>query len=308
MKRQLDRAYYNLHSPQSFTSASNLLKKFGKDFEKKDILKWTEGQETITKFSPAVGRFDRRPILAHDINEIFCCDTAHFARKFVKQNRGYGFFQVVVDVISRKCYAFPMRAINSLEVVKGFRKLFKTTKPSKAVVSDGGSEYKKHFKTFLAEQKLSHWVIRNETHSALAEIKIKQIKQRLTKYMYHSKTNVWYTALENVVRAINNTYTRNIGTEPSSVKTKEDARKAFLHLYSKKIGKTAPDVSLKPGQRLRISHLRKNFEKRFLQSFTDEEFVLKKIFKKQGKNILKISAHDGPVQGQFYVSEVRKIE
>jgi len=304
MNRKLTRHYYTPSYPEAFTSRSNLVKRFGKDYDPNEIRDWADSQNNITRFAPAPAKFKRRFMLAHAKNSIFCIDTA-FMPKFAKSNKGAIYFTVFVDILSRMLYCFAMKRKRPSDVIKGLEKIFKTVKPTLGVYSDNGGEYGRLFTNFLAKNGIQHWKSRNETKSNLAELKIKQVKQRLYKYLSHTGKKNWTLALPGIVRSINSTYSRNIGCAPIEIQTREDEKRVFLKLYGKKIGIPAPENSMKVGEKYRISHLRENFRKRYLETFTEELFTLNKKINKQDTNLVRLSAHDGEVKGSMYPEEVR---
>lgn len=311
MERILKRNYYDKNYSTSYTSKTALIKKFKHQFPEKDIAEWADKQENITRFAPAAKRFPRQTVFAHLFNDILMIDLA-FMLKFAKWNKNYKYFAVLTCCLSRFTYVFKLKTKKSDEVIDQLKKLFKKIKP-RILASDFGGEFNsKRYLDFLKSANVEDWKLKNtETKACLAEVRIKLIKSRIYKYMAANNTKVWIDHIDDAVRNLNNTYTKNIDMSPAeALADKKNEKIIFLKLYSKKIGWPTKRTSLKPGDKLRISHYKHTFRKGFLENFTDEIFSLKKVIPRDNKiNLFQLEDSGGEtIKGLFYPKEVRLVK
>jgi hypothetical protein len=150
------------------------------------------------------------------------------------------------------------------------------------------------------------WKALNEVKATLSERKILDVKRRLSKYMFYNNTQKWIDVYAKIVDAINNSYNRSLGMKPVDVKSIEDERRAFLNLYGKKIGFTPAPPNLKEGDKVRLSHLHDKFKKSYMQNYTSEGFIIKKVLPREGQNLFQVEDSDGEkVSGNFYRKELQ---
>jgi hypothetical protein len=305
MNRILTRHYYDLNYPEAYTSKTRLIKKFKDTYPIKDIENWVSEQENLTKFAFRKTRFKKQLALAHKKDQIWASDLL-FYNKYAKENRNLKYVVVVVDVLTRYTYAFATKNKHPSSLVEGFRKIFKKAKPSLALFVDNGTEFKSVFKEFMNKNGVEIWISNNsETKSFLAEHKIKLIKTRLEKYMAETKSRKWYSALQNIVDGINNSYNRNLGFAPAQIKTKADQKTAFLNLYKSRLGTDPPKTKLAVGDKVRVSLLKDTFAKGYSQKFSNSLYTISKVIPKNNINLYKLTdSESNPLLGSFYVNEI----
>jgi hypothetical protein len=300
MSRLLDRRYHNLHYPEAFTARSNLKKLH----DSPDFEDWADKQDVLGEFSQ-IRRFKRRPTIAHSRNSIWSIDLAEF-RQISKHNKGFNYLAIACDVLTRFCYAIPLKTKRPAELAEGFAKLFKKVKPTLAAFVDAGSEFKAEFKRLLEKLNIQIWVARTaETKSAIAERAILKFKQRLYRYFHYNKTNKWIDIYQLIIDGMNNSFHRTIKMSPSECVSKEMQKKAFINAYQDKIG-FIPKQELKVDDRVRISKVRHPLTKRYLQTFTSERFVVTKVMPKENQTIYKLrDENKEDIIGTFSKPELR---
>jgi transposase InsO family protein len=300
MSRLLNRRYHDLHYPEAFTARSNL-KKLHKIPEFDD---WADKEDVLGEFSQ-YRKFKRRPTVAHSRNSVWSIDLAEF-RPISKFNKGYNYLAIACDVLSRFCYAIPLKSKRPTEVAEEFAKLFKRVRPSLSVFVDAGSEFKGDFKRLLDKLNIQTWVARtSETKSAIAERAILKFKQRLYRYFHYNKTKKWIDVYQLIIDGMNNSFHRTIKMKPSECTTAEMQRQAFINAYHDKM-RFIPRPALKEEDRVRITRLRHPLTKRYLQSFTTERFVVTKVLPKENQNIYKLrDENKEDIIGTFSKPELR---
>ncbi len=231
-----------------------------------------------------------------------------------KENDGYGYFLLVIDVFSEYVWTFPVKRVGGKEATESFRKLLDRGRRPEKLRSDKGSEFKSvQFQKLLKERGIEHFYALNETKAAVAERAIKTIKSRLARYRTKKQTNRWIDVLDSVTRSYNNTYHRSIKKSPASVKAKDEAeiwRTRYETVPKSKRGtsKSATKYRFKVGDKVRISHLRRPFQREYDERWTLEYFLVIERGKKQGIPFYGIEDLLGDqVEGTFYGNELGKI-
>lgn len=99
-------------------------------------------------------------------------------------------------------------------------------------------------------------------------------------------------------------------------KENEDEVRFDAYLARKKKDTLPPRVktkkhlpyTFKVGDQVRITHLRRTFQRDYDQTYTEEIFVIRDRFVSQGIPIYKLKdLTDDPIQGTFYASELQKV-
>ena len=91
---------------------------------KAKIRKWLETQETFGQINR---KFRRRKVIAPFIDYQWDADTA-MMKSFVKDNDGYAYFVVAIDVFSRFAHTFPLRSTRGKEISSALQTLFRRGK------------------------------------------------------------------------------------------------------------------------------------------------------------------------------------
>lgn len=307
MNRILERHYYDLNYPESYTTKTALQNRFKGQIDKGSIEKWSQGQHTITEYSPARKTFLRRPTVAHKKDGVWAIDTAFFI-PLAKANRGYKYIVICVDVLTKYVRGIPLKSKKPSELVDGFKKITKKVKPD-VCYADMGGEFQGAFAKYLKDNGIQLWLAKNEVKSSIAERYIQTFKQRLYRYMHHNKTKKWLDVYERILNNINNSYNSAIKMIPAKCITLEQQREAFLNLYGKRIGFSTKEDGLEAGQKVKISHLRVPFRKAFNRNFSETPYTLVRKFPKENQTVYSLRAHDGEmIDGKFYRKEFKKTE
>ena len=160
----------------------------------------------------------------------------------------------------------------------------------------------------------------NETKANFAERYIQTLKKRLYRYFTHLQKYRYLDILQDVVRSVNDTPNRSLnGRAPSSV-TRENEEEVRLDAYLvrrkkdarvpsvKKSRKKRKPFTFKIGDQVRITHLRRTFQRDYDQTYTEEIFVVRDRFVSQNIPIYKLKdMMDEPIRGTFYASELQKV-
>lgn len=201
--------YYDENSAGSYSGINTLFKearKLGrKDIKISDVRKFLNQQEVHSIFSRVHRKKNKPKLRSYSLHYMCEGDCGYLNQKDKQLNRGYSFFLLVVNVLSLKIYCEPLKSLKSLEVSKALSKIFKKLKVLFHFRTDGGPEFRGQCKFVYEKFNVKHYTNVTSQHAPLAEVKIKQLKKKLTKIMYAKDDRAWIKFLPSTVKSINNT-------------------------------------------------------------------------------------------------------
>src|SRR5262249_1861476 len=121
-----------------YNEARNLDPKISLD----DVKEFLETQETYAIYRPARHKFKRLQTVPAGLHNCWQCDLAIFDTLY-KNNDGYKYLLVCIDVLSRKIFVAPTKSKSSKHMIDAFDKIFKKSnniRPHK-LYSDRGLEF-----------------------------------------------------------------------------------------------------------------------------------------------------------------------
>jgi len=169
----------------------------------------------------------------------------------------------------------------------------------------------KKLKNYLKEEEIEKFIPNSSTVKAsLAERAIRNLKQRLYRYMSQKQTLEWVSALPKIVNGINHSKSRTHGLRPIDVNF-ENAQEVWEKMYgpiSNLIDTGNIKPKLKKDDYVRMSKNRHIFTKGYLPSWGDEILEVDKI-KKQDPPIYKVRDVRGEeFKGYFYEPDLQRVK
>ncbi|KAK3086722.1 hypothetical protein FSP39_022498 [Pinctada imbricata] len=203
-------------------------------------------------------------------------------------------------------------------VLDGFKKILSGSRKPKSIRTDKGSEFiNKKLGRYFKEKNIKLFHAQNETKANYAERYIQTLKKRLYRYITHFQKYKYLNILQDVVQSINNTPNRSLnGRTPASVnKDNEEEVRLDSYLIRRKSDKVKTKTMSKPkpytlkiGDQVRITHLKRVFQRDYDQTYTEEVFIIKSRHISQGIPIYKLlDMMDEPILGSFYANELQKV-
>jgi hypothetical protein len=112
----------------AFHSARKLQEMLRNDFKTRvpesDIQNWLEGELSYSIHKPRRKVFPRNPIIATHIDHNWQADIAVML-KYKKFNKGFGYFLLVIDVVSKFIWGEPMKSKDGPDTTKAFETILK---------------------------------------------------------------------------------------------------------------------------------------------------------------------------------------
>nr|CAD2208525.1 unnamed protein product [Meloidogyne enterolobii] len=201
------------------------------------------------------------------------CDLADF-QKLSRQNNGKNYALVAIDVLSKRVFAEPVRTKKSNDMIDAFEKILaRMEMHPHRIFSDKGTEFcSKEIMDFFRGNDIEKYTATfSEVKASLAERCIRNIKQRLYRFMSEKHTLKWTEALPKIIDAINHSKCRVLGgLRPVDVsfKMQRKLEKWYLALLARINLEKKP--RFKENDHVRMSRSKNIFSKGYLPNYSDE--------------------------------------
>lgn len=312
-EKYLRSLYFDTKKASAFTGINKLSQQIKKEnkykITKDEIKKWLQGQEIHTTNRLPNRKIKRKQVIAPYLNYQFDIDTASF-RDYADKNDKYGYFILAIDIMSRYIWTRAIKTPSANEVESALESIFEEGRLPERVRTDHGTEFlNQTVKKLFKKYNIKHFVSQNSLKANYAERGIQTIKGKLMRYMRSKQTHKWVDQLENITNGYNNTIHRSIKQTPASVTTKDEVKLwKILYSSSKQIKNLPVSFKFKIGDIVRISRIRKPFQRYYSEHWTNELFLIKKRQMKQNVPSYKLTDYSGEeILGSFYEKELQKV-
>ena len=310
-KRYLRKLYFTPRGPASYSGLAALLDIIKREnrykLKKKDVREWLEEQETYTVFKEPPKTSETVKVLVSHIDEQWDADSAHM-RRYARENRGYSYFLVVVDTVSRFAWTRAQKTLTAEETGEGLRSVLEGGRRPQRLRTDRGTEFRgAAAQRVLRDKNVDHFTTNNDTKANYAERLIRTLKRKLYKYMSEKQTNVWYNALPLITESYNATPHRGLGGKAPKDVTEEDQAEIWFRRVDKPKSRVPTDYKYAVGETVRITTANKPFERAFDEQFTREFFYISNRLTEQGIHRYElVDADREAILGKFYTEELQK--
>ena len=208
----------------------------------------------------------------------------------------------VIDLFSRYSWVIPLKNKKGDSIVEGFQSILKNSgrKPNKIWIDHGSEFYNNKFNFFLKENDIQMYSTHNEGKSVVAERFIKTLKNKIYKHMTTIGKNVYFNALNDIVKNYNNGFHSSITVKPKDVK--DDSSIKYIEETNKK------DPKFKIGDYVRISKYKNIFSKGYTPNWSEEIFVVNKVQNTVPSTYLINNLNGEEIKGSFYEKELQKTD
>ena len=213
-----------------------------------------------------------------------------------------------IDVFSKYAYVIPLKDKSGQSLVKAFDKIFKTGQIPLRLQTDKGTEFKnRQLQTFLKKHNVHFFVSHNDDIKAsIVERFNRTLKERMWRYFTKHNTRRYVDVLTDLVKSYNNTYHGSIKLAPVQVNS-SNQEFVWQNLYGQQ-PTSKPSSYLKEGDRVRISKVKKQFEKGYLPSWTEELFTISVVRRRTIPHTYTLKDDNGEIlEGSFYSQELQKV-
>ena len=261
--------------------------------------------DAYTLHRPIRRRFRRNRVIVGGIDEQWQMDLAdmQFMQKF---NDGYRYLLVCIDVFFKYAWVVPLKSKAGLSLVDAFKIILSSGRKPEKIITDQGTEFfNKHFKTLLKDEDIELYSTYNETKASVVERLIRTLKTRMWRYFTAKKTMRYIDMLPDLVYSYNHTIHRSTEKKPADV-TVDNEKQAWHTLYDYHDEAEHPKYKFKIGDQVRISKIKRTFDKGYLPNFSKEIFTVSKQIPRD-LPVYKLKDYDGEeLKGTFYEKELQK--
>ena len=286
-EKYLNDLYYNTNNETAYGGKTKLWKhiqQFNPKISRKTFDEWISKQDTITTHGPVRKNFPRKKIVTRGINDIWDADLMDM-KGLEKDNDGFKYIGIFIDIFSRKLYAIPMKDKTTTATKEAFKEALRKAGdgiPNKFRSDDGKEFVGKEMKDYLADKEIYQQVARNDTKANYAERVIRTLKKKIYRFLYAKKTRRYIDELDSLVEGYNRSKHSTLGQAPSSV-TKQNEKYVWAHQYIPKYRskkrRTKIRFKFNEGDIVRINQYRYAFYRGFGQTFSEKLFKIRHRFK-----------------------------
>ena len=323
-KKDLDKLssiFYDPKHAASYSSAQKLYKSLqskGQTIPLKTIQHWLQSQDVHTLHRPLKRKFPRNRVIVYGKDSQWDADLMDMTQ-LAKYNKSFNYVLLCIDILSKFVWVVALKTKQSKEVLKAFQKIFSQGRKPSLIRTDQGKEFVSRMAETLFKTKgIHHFVTQNETKANMAERAIKTIKNRIFKYFTKAQTYKYIDVLQDIVYSFNRTFHRSIHMTPVEV-NKDNEDEVWQRIYlpfkkpnsSKIHSKTTKPKSkykFQVGDTVRVSHLKKAFDREYSTKWTTEMFKIRARQLREGIPTYKLADLEKEnVQGSFYEAELQKL-
>jgi hypothetical protein len=266
---------YSANNYPSLKRFTDILKENGIKSTQKEIKEFIQNHKVNQLHKPVQKiRKKLKHITASFPNEIWQIDLLDY-QKYSKQNKGFKYIFIAVDIFTRQARAEPIKAKTAENTSAILAKILQEAKP-KVIYSDDGSEWKGQFKKLLQENDIIHVVNDYGDHNSLGIIDrfSRTFKTMIAKYMTGEETKKWHDILQKLIRIYNNSpHTALEGVKPSeATKGNNLVNIGTMNfekaVHNKEVDKQSNEINV--GDYVRVQRLKGTFEKGYTATYTKE--------------------------------------
>ena len=204
---------------------------------------------------------------------------------YSKQNRGYGWILLIVDVFTRYVWAYMIQR-KDVSSVEGALSLYIKKYHPWILMSDNESAFRSQIvQELMKEEHVEHTMVDVGDHKALGVIDraVKTIKDAIFKYMHARNTTRYIDELPRMVKAYNETPNGGIlNIAPAEADTKENTSALQIENYKKEKVNQKNRLVFHEGDHVRIRNKKGTFERSYDTKY-GEQLVITDV---QGKNVV----------------------
>jgi hypothetical protein len=272
--------YYDPAQPGSFSGLQKLWKivKSDNDYGLTygDVKEWLSTQETYKRHKPVKRLFKRQRIIMSAIDQQWDADIMDMV-KFSRQNNGYRYLAIFIDIFSRYIWVEPLKTKKPIEMVQVMKEIFSEGRRPLSIRTDRGSEYMgKEVQKYLSEMEILHFTARNALHANYAERLIRTLKGKIYRYFTRFQTHTYIDVIDDIVEGYLHTIHTTTQLKPIDINS-ENEQSVYEKLYlpaQVEQEQVEPIYKFDVGDYVYTLESRSPFTKGYEETFTQEIFEI----------------------------------
>ena len=313
MDKYLSKIYYDVRHPAGYSGVDRLwswcVHQGKKKYTREKVARWLDKQDTYTLHKPVRRKFRRNRVLVGGIDEQWQADLVDLS-SLKKENDGINFLLTCIDILSKKAWVRPLTNKRGASVTKAFANILAEGRVPWKLQTDAGKEFlNRDFQALLTQHDIHFFTTHNETKASVVERFNRTLKTRMYRYFTRHQTRRYIDVLSDLVYGYNHTVHGSTRMRPVDVNKKNQAR-VWHTLYGRQQTHKGVDMQYKyrVGQRVRISKVKKTFEKGYLPNWTEEIFVIVRRHPRKPP-VYTLKDLEGEVlEGTFYEPELQPVQ
>jgi hypothetical protein len=270
---------------------------------------WLKKQEGYVLHKPAPRIFPRQKILMSSIDEQWDADVMDM-QKFARQNHGYRYLAVFIDIFSRYIWVEPMKTKKNEDMLRAINRVFIKGRKPLYLRTDQGMEYMgKYVQHYLQKNNVHHFTALNPMHANYAERLIRTLKGKIYRLFTANKNKQYIDHLDDIVDGYLNTVHRSTNMRPIDI-TEKNAQDVYEKLYLPQqieLENTPINYAFQIGDKVHMVMDRSVFHKAYKETYFQEIF---EIFSHKYSNPPRYKLRDllkQEIKGTFYEQQLTKI-
>ena len=297
--------YTDPSRPGAFSGVNSFfksLKYVNKDVKLKDVNEWVKSQDVYTLHKPKTDKFTRNQTVVQGIDDTWQIDLCDM-RSIQKENDNFAYLLTIIDVFSKKAWAIKLKNKKADSVLDCLKSVFKERKPNRIHADQGTEFFNKDCKKYLKTNGIDLYYTNSEMKASVVERFNRTLKEKMWRYFTFTKNKKYIDILDDLVDSYNNTYHRSVKTTPNSVNSKNESQ-IYINLYGlNKNYKNKINFKFKVGDHVRLSKVKRTFEKGYTNNWTKEIFVVHKLVIDEQPTYIIKDLNDEILLGKFYEKE-----
>ena len=264
-------------------------------------------KDTYTLHKPVRKHYSRNRVIVGGIDHQWQADLVDL-QSLSKFNNDYKYLLTCIDVFSKFSRVVPLKTKTGKNLATAFQGILKSGRKPARLQTDEGKEFlNKHFQSLLGEKNIAFFTTHNKTKGSIVERFNRTLKAKMWRYFTWKNTLNYLSILPKLLKNYNSSLHRSIKTKPILV-TKKNEEQVWHTLYDDSMLSSGVKFKFNVGDQVRISKMKRTFEKGYLPGWTEEIFtVLRRI--RRRPPVYKLKDYNGEtLEGTFYESELQKVK
>ena len=247
---------------------------------------------------PVVKNFERRSVYALYPNMLWSIDLVDMSNVKGK-NQNITFLLNVIDVYSRYAFSVPLKSKSAIDVLQALKSIGKV--PNNMWADDGKEFFNKDVIKWCNDNNINLYSTHSGFKSVFVERFNRTMKENFYKYFTEHNHTKYLKYLPKFINIYNNTVHRSTKEKP--IDLYNEIKESQENIKIKKNIKT----KLKVGDYVRLSKVKRTFEKGYTEKWTREVFKIVSIDKNDNPIMYSVEDLNGEIiEGKFYTQELQK--
>ena len=283
------------------------LKNKGYAITRKTVKRNLRGNDSYT-----LHKSTRRPELfrrtwTKGIKYLYQCDLVDMS-SLHKENNGYKWIITIIDTFSKKAWAYKMKRKTADSIIRVMKPFLHQNTPKKMQFDQGTEFYNKKFLDLLKRLKIKHYSVYSDQKAAIVERFNRTLKTRMFKYFTAKGSHRWVDILQDLLHGYNENKHSSTKHAPNDVSPANESQVRKILFPKVKKLKKHTKKHFKKGDSVRVTRMKRAFQKGYEQKWSHEVFVVNSINKTYPVTYGIKDYKGDEIKGSFYKNELQLVD